>query len=192
MMQLRPVVGEVSLLHSTLSPVALLLYRESAHSDVGLERSGQGSNGFYQRCAGVPACIARASLPASSCPFCWCCAGIVAELAFEVWPVPRKRLPALCLRFAHIPLVSLPASFCHPCHRHCAGIIAMLRGRFFPCRAGIFVLIAFASPPASQPDVCPVTKQSQHVLASLPTPRPHRCQSSASIVALVTWALLPL
>jgi hypothetical protein len=36
MMQLRPVVGEVLLSRSTLVPVALLLYPESAHSDFGL------------------------------------------------------------------------------------------------------------------------------------------------------------
>jgi hypothetical protein len=36
MMQLRPVVGEVSLSRSMLSPVALSLYPESAHSDFGL------------------------------------------------------------------------------------------------------------------------------------------------------------
>jgi hypothetical protein len=45
MMQLRPIVGEVSLSCSTLSPVASSLYPESAHSDVGLWRSGLGSNG---------------------------------------------------------------------------------------------------------------------------------------------------
>jgi hypothetical protein len=36
MVQLRPVVGEVSLSRSTLSPVASLLYPELAHSDFGL------------------------------------------------------------------------------------------------------------------------------------------------------------
>jgi hypothetical protein len=127
---------------------------------------------FYWRCAGVLARITLASLPAPSCPNCWCRAGVVAELAFEVRPVPRKRLPALHLRFARILLLSLPASCCCPCHWHCAGIIAVLRGLFCPCRAGIFVLIAFALPPALQPGICPVTNQLRHALASVPAPRP--------------------
>jgi hypothetical protein len=77
MTQLRSVVGEVSLLRSTLLPVASLLYPESAHSDFGLRRSGQGSNGVllalrwcpYAHCTGVIASV-KLSLLLAFCRRC--------------------------------------------------------------------------------------------------------------------------
>jgi hypothetical protein len=115
----------------------------------GLQRSGQVAMAFYWRCSGVLSRIALASLPASSCLVASVAPALLPSWPLKVRPVPRKRLPALRLHFARIPLGSSPALCCHPCHRHCAGIIALLRGRFCPCYAGIFFFIAFALPPAS-------------------------------------------
>jgi hypothetical protein len=90
---------------------------------------------FFLRCAGVLACIALASLPASSCPCCRHCAGIVAKLAFD-------DLAGTALAFASVVL-----AFC----LHCAGVIASivlllllpaLRQRCCPRCVGVFALIA--------------------------------------------------
>ncbi len=189
MMQLQPVVGEVCCRAQCCCPWPRCCTQSRPTVILAFDGLAKAAMAFYWHCAGVLARIALGSLPASSCPCCWCCVGVVAELAFEVRPVPRKHL-RLC--FARIPLASLPASCCCPCHQRCAGIIAVLRGRFCPCHAGIFIIIAFASPPALRPGICPVTKQLQHALASLSAPRHHCCRRSASIVALVTWAFLPL
>jgi hypothetical protein len=174
MTQLQPVVGEVSLLRSTLSPVALLLYPESAHSDFGLRQSGQGSNGIL--------------LALSRCP-CPHCTGVIASVKLFL-------LLALCRRCCRVALqgpagaaqafAGVALAFCpHP-----TGVIASIvlssmslalcqhyrhvAGRFCSCCTGIFVLIAFALPPALRPCICPVTKQSRHALVSLPAPC-HRC-----------------
>jgi hypothetical protein len=184
MTQLQRVVGKVSLLHSTLSPVAFSLYLESAHSDFCLRWSGQGSNGVLSalsrcscsHCTGVIASVKLFSLLALRRRCCQVAlqgpAGAVqafAGVALAFCPHPAGVI-------ASIVLLSMSPALCRH-HRHVAG-------RFCPCRAGIFVLIAFALPPALQPCVCPDTKQSQHVLASLPAPR-HRCCRQLS-------ALLPL
>jgi hypothetical protein len=71
------------------------------------------------------------------------------------------------------------------CRHHCRS------GRLCPCCAGIFVLIAFALPPALQPCVCPVTKQSQHVLASLPAPRHCRCRQLPALLPLSHGRFFP-
>jgi urea transporter len=134
------------------------------------------------------------------------CTGVIASVKLSL-------LLALCRRCCRVDLqgpagaaqvfAGIALAFClHPAgviasivllsNRHYAGIIAVLRGRFCPCHASIFVLIAFALPPASRSGICPVTKQSRRVLASLPTPRHCYCWRSASIVALVTRAFLPL
>ena len=65
---------------------------------------------FFWRCAGVLARIALALLPASSCPCCRRCTGVVAEMAFEG--------PAgAALAFAGVALAFCP---------HCAGVIASI------------------------------------------------------------------
>jgi hypothetical protein len=134
MMQSRHVAGEASLLRSSASPVALSLYPSSTHSDLAFNGLAKAAMAFFQCCAGVFARIALASLPASSCPCCRRCTGIVAELAFEG--------PAsAALAFAGIALVF---------HPHLAGIIASivlllslpaLRRHCHPWHAGIFALI---------------------------------------------------
>ncbi len=87
---------------------------------------------------------------------------------------------AFCLHpagvIASIMLSSMSLALCR---HHCR-----VAGRFCSCCTGIFVLITFALPPALRPCVCPVTKQSQHVLASLPAP--HHCHCRRLL------ALLPL
>jgi hypothetical protein len=130
-------------------------------------------------------------------------AGVVPALLpswpSKVRPVPCWRLLALRWRFARIALASLPALCCCPCCRHCAGVIALvawallplLHGRFSPCCAGIVALVAFASLPALQTGGCPITKQLQHALASLPGSCHHCCRRSAGIVALIPRASLP-
>ncbi len=90
---------------------------------------------FFWHCIGVLTHIALASLPASSCPHCRRCAGIVAKLAFEG--------PAgTALAFASVAL-----AFC----LHCAGVITSivllsllpaLHRRCCPWRMGVFALIA--------------------------------------------------
>jgi hypothetical protein len=142
MMQLQHVVGKALLLRSTSSPMALLLYPASAHSDSAFNGLAKAAMAFFWRCAGVFASIALASLPASSCPCCQCCASLVAELAF-------KGPANAALAFAGITLV-----FC----LHRAGIIASivlsslspaLHWRHCPCCVGAFALVALASLPLS-------------------------------------------
>jgi hypothetical protein len=100
---------------------------------------------------------------------CQCCACVLLALRWR-----HHQLSAVVL-VAGVAPVSLPS----------------LRGHFCPCRAGIVALVAIALPPALQIGICPVTKQSRHVLVSLPALRHCGCQRSASIVALVAWASSP-
>jgi hypothetical protein len=135
MTQSRHLAGEASLLRSSLSPVALLLYPASAHSNLAFDGLAKAAMVFFQCCAGILACIALASSPASSCPRCRHCTGIVAKLAFEG--------PAgAALAFAGVALAFRP----HP-----AGVIASivlllllpaLRRHCHPWHAGVFALIA--------------------------------------------------
>ncbi len=90
---------------------------------------------FFWHCAGVLARIALASLPASSCPCCRRCTGVVAKLAL-------KGPAGTALAFAGIVLAFCP---------HCAGIITSimllllfpaLRRHCGPWHVGIFALIA--------------------------------------------------
>ncbi len=61
-----------------------------------------------------------------------------------------------------------------------------------PCPLLVGTLVdPFALPPASQTGICPVTKQSQHMLASLPALHPCCCWHSTGIVTLVTRVSLP-
>ncbi len=83
MMQLQHVNGEVSLLYSSLLPMASSLYPALLHSDLAFNGLAEAAMAFIWHCAGVLAGIALASLPAPSCPCCQCCTGVVAELAFE-------------------------------------------------------------------------------------------------------------
>ncbi len=192
MTQLRPVVGEASLLHSTSSPVALSLYPESAHSKFGLQRSGQGSDGVFSALHWCP-CLHRTGVIASvklslllalrwrccrvglrrsdrcRAGICRCCAGVLREL-----PWHHCQHCAVIL-VAGVAPASLPS----------------LRGHFCPCCAGIIALVAFASLPASRTGIYPVTTQSRHMLASLPALRHCYCRHCAGIVALVARAFLP-
>jgi hypothetical protein len=130
MTQSQHIAGEASLSCSSLSPMALLLYPASAHSNLAFNGLAKAAMAFFQCCAGVLTCIALASLPASSCPCCRRFAGIVAKLAFEG--------PAsAALAFAGVVLAFPPRS---------AGIIASivlllsllaLRRRCRPWRAGL-------------------------------------------------------
>jgi hypothetical protein len=135
MTQLQHVAGEVSLLRSSLSPVASSLYLASAHSDFAFNGLAKAAMAFFWRCAGVLARIALASLPVSSCPRRRRCTSVVAELAFEG--------PAgTALAFAGVALAFRP---------YCAGVIASivllsslpaLRRRCCPRCMGVFALIA--------------------------------------------------
>ncbi len=183
MTQLQPVVGEVSLLRCMLSPVALLLYPESAHSDFCLQWSGQGSNGVL--------------LALSRCP-CLHCTGVIASIKLLLLLALRRCCCRVALQgpagaaqaFAGIALAFCP----HPagviasimllsmspalCRHHCHVV-----GRLCPCQASIFVLIAFALPPALQPCICSVTKQSQHALASLPALHHCHCRQLPALLS---------
>ncbi len=134
MTQSRHVAGEAMLSRSSPSPMASSLYPASAHSDLAFDGLAKAAMAFFQRCAGVLACT-LASSPASSCPCCRRCAGVVAELAFEG--------PAsAALAFAGVALAFRP---------HRADVIASivlslslpaLCRRCRPRRAGVFALIA--------------------------------------------------
>jgi hypothetical protein len=147
-------------------PVASSLYPASAHSDSAFNGLAKAAMAFLQHCAGVLARIALTSLPASSCPCCRRCASVVAKLAFE-GPAGGA------LAFAGIALAFCP---------HSAGVITS------------FVLLSLCRhcAPALQTVICPVTKQLQHLLASLPALRHCRCRHSAGIVALITLASMLL
>ncbi len=138
MMQSRHVAGEVLLLCSLSSPMALLLYPASTTSDLAFNCLAEAAMAFFQCCAGILARIALASLPVSSCPYCRRCAGIVAKLAF-------KGPAGAALAFAGIVLAFCP---------HCAGVIASivlllllpaLRRCCHPWRVGVFALIVPSS-----------------------------------------------
>jgi hypothetical protein len=134
MTQSQHVLGEASLSCLTSLPVALLLYPASAHSNYGLWQSGKGSDCiFFFGVALVSSlalrwrhCQHQAFLVASVAP------AMLPSWPSKVRPMPRWRLPELCLRFARIPLASLPALCCCPCCRHCAGIIALVTWALLP------------------------------------------------------------
>jgi hypothetical protein len=191
MTQLQPVVGEVSLSRSTLSPMALLLYPESAHSDFCLKWSGQGSNGVLSalsrcpcsHCIGIIASVKLFLLLALH--HCCCqvalqgpagAAQAFAGVALAFCPHPASVI-------ASIVLLSMSPALCR---HHCCVV-----GNFCPCHAGIFVLIAFALPPALQPCICPDTKQSRHALASLPAPCHCRCRQLLALLPLSHGCFCP-
>ncbi len=150
MMQLRHVIGEAFLVRSTLLPVALSLYPASAHSDWAFNSLAKAAMAFFG--------VALVSLPALHWHHCQRQAVLVTGVALvllpswplKVRPVPRWRLQALCWRFAHIALLSLPALCCCPCHQCCAGVIALvawalsplLRCHCCPCRLCVAASIA--------------------------------------------------
>ncbi len=166
----------------------------------------------HQHCPGLFALIALASLPSlqtSNCPpktqsqhICVCgVIVVVIVLACGLIAIPGVVPQSICLRwscgssiglFVGAVLASLAAL-------HCPIVVASVApasfslscGRFFPCRAGIVALIAFALPPALQTGVCPGTKQSQHLLASLPVSRPCCCQCCTGTIPLVAQVSLP-
>ncbi len=146
---------------------------------------------FYWHRAGVLARIALALLPASSCSRCWHCVGVVAELPFKVRPVLRKRLPVLRLHFSSILLASLPASCCCPCHRHCAGVITVLRGAF-----ALVALASLFSSPLPCTSIATLHLPSHETVATracvIASTVPLLLPAIAGIVALVTRAFLPL
>jgi hypothetical protein len=82
----------------------------------------------------------------------------------------RRRSPATWLLCpANLALVVLPALRRRPCPR-CTGVLASIAlsmpALHWCChqrRAGLFALLALASPPASQTSICPTKTQLQHV-----------------------------
>jgi hypothetical protein len=146
---------------------------------------------FYWHQAGVLARIALALLPASSCSRCWRCTGVVAELPIKVRPVLRKHLPVLRLHFSSILLASLPALCCCPCHRHCACIITMLRGAF-----ALVAPASLSSLPLPCTSIATLRLPSHETVATracvIASTVPLSLPAIAGIVALVTWAFLPL
>ncbi len=150
MMQLRHVVGRASLSRSTSLPMASLLYPALAHSNLAFNGLAKAAMAFFWRCAGVFARIAlghcqhQAVLVASVAP------ALLLSWPSKVRPMPRWHLPALRLCFARIALASLPASCCHPCHRRCTGVIALVvwallplsRWHLCPCRLCLVSSIA--------------------------------------------------
>ncbi len=118
------------------------------------------------------------------CAGCWpipCCGGPL------VWPEGRS----------HYLVVELVVC-ADTCNLACKGKLSPLKTSLLtvllekPCPLLVGTLVdPFALSPASQTGVCPVTKQSQHVLASLPALHPCCCWHSAGIVALVTRVSLP-
>jgi hypothetical protein len=185
MTQLRHVLGEASLWCSTLLLMALLLYTASAYSNLAFNGLVKAAMAFFLHCAGVLAHIALASLPASSCPCCRCCASVVAELAF-------KGPAGAALAFAGVALTFLP---------HHAGVIASivllslspaLRRHHCPCHMGAFALVVLASMPLS-----PLGCRQHRELASAQSQSScdtcwRHCQHCAIVVVGVAPALLPL
>ncbi len=134
----------------------------------------------------------------SKCPSLHC-TGIIASVKLFLLLALRRRCCRVALQgpagaaqaFAGVALAFFP----HPagviasivllsmspalCRHHCR-----VAGCLCPCRAGIFVLIAFALPPALRPCICPVMKQSRHALASLPAPRHRHCQQLLALLPL--------
>jgi hypothetical protein len=140
MTQLQPVVGEVSLSRSMLSPVASLLYPESAHSDFGLRRLGQGSNGVLLMLRWCP----RAH-----------CTGVIASVKLSLLLVLHRRCCQVGLRgpagaaqaFAGIALAFCP----HP-----AGVIAsIVLSSMSPASCRYHCRVAQALLPLSCRHLCP-------------------------------------
>jgi hypothetical protein len=185
MTQSRHVIGEALLWCSMLSPVALLLYPASAHSDLAFDGLAKAAMAFFWRCTGVLARIALASLPASSCPHCRHCASIVAKLAFE-------GLAGAALAFAGVALAFF---------LHCAGVISSivllsllpaLHQRHHPRHVGPFALVMLALLPS-----LPLRCRQHRELASAQSQssrdtRWRHCQHCAIVVAGVVPASLPL
>jgi hypothetical protein len=114
------------------------------------------------------------------------------------WPIPCCNGPLVWPEgHSHYLAVKLVVH-ANACNLACEGKSSPLKTSLLtvltetPCPLLVGTLVdPFASPPASQTGVCPVTKQLQHVLALLPAPRPCRCRHSAGIVALITRVSLP-
>ncbi len=162
--------------------MALSLYPESTHSDFCLQQSGQGSNGVLLalsrcpclHCTGVIASVKLFLLLA----LCRCCCRVALQSPAGNAQAFAGVALAFCLHptgiIASIVLLSMSLALCR---HHCR-----VAGCLCPCCAGIFVLIAFALPPALQPCVYPVTKQSRHALASLPALRHCRCRQLPALL----------
>ncbi len=174
MMQLRPVVGEVLLLRSMLSPVALSLYPELAHSDFCLRRSGQGSNGILS------------SL--SRCP-CLYCTGVIASVTLFSMLALRRRCCRVSLQgtagaaqaFASVALA--PAYCYHRCqHRafvHVTGIVSAS----LPCCGALF--------PLSHRHLCPHCLCLASSIVTLHLPRHDTVMTRTGIIASTAPLSLP-
>jgi hypothetical protein len=185
MTQLRPVVGEVSLSHSTLLPVASLLYPESAHSDFGLQQSGQGSNGIF---VGV-ALVSSRALHWRHCQRQAVLVAGVAPALLPSWPSRSGRCrTSVCQRCACV----LPASRWRHC-QHCAVVhVTGVVPASSPCCVGAFALVTPASlslsplPCLQHCDLASAQSRNSHNMCW------HHCQHRAIIVAGVAPALSPL
>jgi hypothetical protein len=105
---------------------------------------------FCLHCAGVIACIMLSSLPPALCQHrCHCHAGAFALLCWHC--CPRRLCIAASIANWHLPS--------HEAVATCAGVIASIAPPSLPalCRhccphlAGVFALVALASPPSSHP-----------------------------------------
>jgi hypothetical protein len=173
-------------------PMASLLYLALVHSNLAFHGLAKAAMAFFG--------IALVSLIALHWRHCQHQAVLVAGIApallpswpSKVRPVPSWRLPTLCWCFACIALMSSPTLCCCCQCQCCAGVIALVAWGLFPCCTGTVALLAFTLLPALQTGICPVMKQWQHTLASLPALRHYCCWRCAGIVALVARAPLPL
>jgi hypothetical protein len=134
--------------------MASLLYLALVHGNFAFNSLAKAAMVFFWRCAGVLACIALVSLPASSCP---CMMPAYAESAFE-------GLASAALAFAGIVLASLSALR----QRHCQ-----------VCAVVAVTGIALASLPLACRRLCPhcmplvvafTLPQSLPYVVSLPCP----------------------
>jgi hypothetical protein len=175
MMQLQPVVGKVLLSYSTLSPVALSLYPELAHSDFCLRRSGQGSNGIL--------------LALSRCP-CSHCTGIIASVKLFLLLVLRRCCCRVALQgpagaaqaFAGIALAFCP----YP-----AGVIAsIVLLSMSPALCRHHRLVAWALLPLSRRHLCPHCLCLASSIATLHLPRHKTVTACAGVIASTAPLLL--
>ncbi len=207
MMQSQHVVGEVLLSRSTSPPVALLLYPASAHSNLAFDGQANAAMAFFWHCAGVLAHIALASLPASSCPCCRHCAGVVAKLTFEGPAGAALAFAGVALAFclhlagiiASIVLLSLLPALCRRHPPRCIGAFALVPLALFsllPLRCRQHRKLASVQSRSSHNTRWRHFQNCAIVIAgiapaSLPSLCRHLCPHWAGVAALSTPTLLP-
>jgi hypothetical protein len=149
----------------------------------GLHWSGQGSNGVFAVLRWCPCLHCTGIIASITC--CWCCAGVVAKLAF-------KGPAGATLAFAGIALAI---------RLHSAGVIASfvlssllpaLRRRHCPCHVGAFALVVLALLPSLPLCCCQHCKLASALSQSSRNTCWCHCQHCAIVVAGVVPALLPM